>query len=163
MPQIENDLRRSGGGAANSDRVESVLGYARVDRHRDKGTSLQSGGNGPYESGMETRVSRLEGAHDGIKQSQSILVMSVMGLAGIFLALAAIMVTLQIFTYGHVDAVDAHVTRLESKVDALPGVISEEFRAMRAEMSAQTSAIANSITAAKSQAPSAPPPAPAKP
>ena len=38
--------------------------------------SLQGGGNGPYDSSMETRVSRLEGAIDGTKQSQSILVMS---------------------------------------------------------------------------------------
>ena len=105
---------------------------------------------------METRVSRLEGAHDGIKQSQSILVMAVMGLAGLFFALAGIMVTLQIFTYGHID-------RVEAKVDALPALISEEFRAMRAEMSAQTAAIAGAITAAKAPAQPVPAPRPESP
>ena len=46
--------------------------------------------------------------------------------------------------------------RLDGKIDAIPQRLSEEFRAMRAEMSAQTSAIANAITATRQ----APPPVP---
>jgi hypothetical protein len=38
---------------------------------------------------------------------------------------------------------------LNAKVDAIPAQLREEFRAMRAEMAAQTSAIANSITATR--------------
>ena len=41
----------------------------------------------------------------------------------------------------------------QAKVDALAPRLTDEFRAMRAEMAAQTSAIANSITATKQQAP----------
>ena len=58
------------------------------------------------------------------------------------------------------------IDRVETKLDALGPRLTEEFRAMRAEMSAQTSAIANSITATKQQAPQVilvpapPPPAP---
>ncbi len=61
-----------------------------------------------------------------------------------------------LFTYGRID-------RVEAKVDALPALISEKFRAMRAEMSAQTSTIAGAVTAARAPAQPVPagPPAPA--
>jgi hypothetical protein len=49
------------------------------------------------------------------------------------------------------------VSQVSSKIDAIPQRLSEEFRAMRAEMSAQTSAIANSITATRQAEPPAPP------
>ena len=42
---------------------------------------------------------------------------------------------------------------LYGKVDAISSKLSDEFRAQRAEMSAQTSAIANAITATRQQAP----------
>jgi len=151
---------------------------------------LRGGGAGPYDPGMDTRIAKLEGSHDGLKQSQSILIMSVMGLAGLFFTLAAIMVTLQVFTFNRIDQVetklDAKIGQLETKldakigqveakldakigqieakldakvdalgvrVDALPALISQEFRAMRADMTAQTNAIANAITAARQPAP----------
>jgi hypothetical protein len=45
------------------------------------------------------------------------------------------------------------VTQVDSKVDGISKTISEEFRAMRSDTTAQTSAIANAITATKQQAP----------
>jgi len=106
---------------------------------------------------MDTRVAKLEGAHDGIKQSQSILIMSAMGMGALFFALAGIMITLQVFTFNRVDQVeaklDSRISGVEAKVDALPARIADEFRAMRADMTAQTAAIANAITAARSQTP----------
>jgi hypothetical protein len=59
---------------------------------------------------------------------------------------------------------DGRVDSLSAKIDAIPRQLSEEFRAMRAEMAAQTSAIANSITATKQVQPQIivmPPPEPA--
>ena len=44
---------------------------------------------------------------------------------------------------------EARIDRLEDKVDALPTILRQEFAAMRQETAAQTSAIANAITAAR--------------
>jgi len=51
---------------------------------------------------------------------------------------------------------EARVDRIETAVAAIPARLSDEFRAMRGEMAAQTSAIANSITAVRQAQP--PPP-----
>ena len=46
-----------------------------------------------------------------------------------------------------------HVDALAAKADAIPERLGAAFKAMRAEMAAQTSVIANSITAARAVAP----------
>jgi hypothetical protein len=51
---------------------------------------------------------------------------------------------------------EGRVDRVETAVAAIPARLSDEFRAMRSEMAAQTSAIANSITATRQYQP--PPP-----
>jgi hypothetical protein len=51
---------------------------------------------------------------------------------------------------------EGRVDRIETAVAAIPTRLSEEFQAMRSEMAAQTSAIANSITATRQAQP--PPP-----
>jgi hypothetical protein len=51
---------------------------------------------------------------------------------------------------------ESRVDRIEAAIAAIPTRLSDEFRAMRAEMAAQTSAIANSITAVRQAQP--PPP-----
>jgi hypothetical protein len=51
---------------------------------------------------------------------------------------------------------EGRVDRVETAVAAIPARLSDEFRPMRAEMAAQTSAIANSITATRQAQP--PPP-----
>jgi hypothetical protein len=51
---------------------------------------------------------------------------------------------------------EGRVDRIETAVAAIPARLSEEFRAMRSEMAAQTSAIASSITATREAQP--PPP-----
>jgi hypothetical protein len=51
---------------------------------------------------------------------------------------------------------EGRVDRIEIAVQAIPARLSEEFRAMRSEMAAQTSAIANSITATRQAQPPAP-------
>jgi hypothetical protein len=51
---------------------------------------------------------------------------------------------------------EGRVDRIEIAVAAIPARLSDEFRAMRSEMAAQTSAIANSITATRQSQPSPP-------
>jgi hypothetical protein len=51
---------------------------------------------------------------------------------------------------------EGRADRIETTVAAIPARLSDEFRAMRSEMAAQTSAIANSITATRQFQP--PPP-----
>jgi len=61
------------------------------------------------------------------------------------------------FMIGSVAFLGVQFIRLDGKIDAIPQRLSEEFRAMRAEMAAQTTAIANSITATRQAQPPAPP------
>jgi len=96
-------------------------------------------GGGGHDSGMNDRVSKLEGTMDGIKQSQSSLLAVVSIVGGVALAAVALIATLQVFTL--------------TEIGGIEDTIREEFRALRAEASAQTSAIANSIAATKQQAP----------
>ena len=51
---------------------------------------------------------------------------------------------------------EGRVDRIETAVAAIPARLSDEFRAMRSEMAAQTSAIANSITATRQSQPAPP-------
>lgn len=97
----------------------------------------------PHDPNMDERIARLEGAHDGVKQSQNILVMSVMGLAALVVAVAAIVVTLQIQTKSEVGAVAA-------KVDALPESIGS---AVRESNRAFSDALGAAIQATRQQAP----------
>ncbi len=100
--------------------------------------SLEKGGGSGHDGSMFTdnnRLSRLEnevhaikGALDWAKVAFSVLVGAVALIAGL-------------------------IWQVSGKVDGLSTKLTEEFRAQRAEMAAQTSAIANSITATKQQAP----------
>lgn len=114
-------------------------------RHRSAGSNA---------AGMDNeRLSRLEGAVEGVKFARPltftvlVLIVTVLGLN-----LAA---TIGGFAWfgSQLGRVESRMDRLDAKLDAIPSVIRDEFRAMRAEMSAQTSAIANSITAARAPAP----------
>jgi phosphoglycerate-specific signal transduction histidine kinase len=75
-----------------------------------------------------------------------------MTLAVISIFLAALVFVLGFFA--------TQLNSLNGKIDSLPQRLTEEFRAMRAEMAAQTSAIANSITAARQAPQPAPSPSP---
>lgn len=51
---------------------------------------------------------------------------------------------------------EGRVDRVEAAIQAIPMRLSDEFHAMRSEMTAQTNAIANSITATRQAQPPAP-------
>jgi outer membrane murein-binding lipoprotein Lpp len=109
--------------------------------------------NGPNTMSDE-RLAKLEGAYDALKvvRPMTITVLSVL--------LAALVFVLSVYAL-QLSALNTKVETLNTKIDAIPQRLSDEFRAMRAEMAAQTSAIANSITAARQM--QAPPPTPPNP
>ena len=93
-------------------------------------------GRGPHDPGMdEQRLAKLEGSYDALKVVRPMTITVI----GVFLAA-------QVFVLGFFAT---QISSINSKLDAISVRLSEEFRALRAEMSAQTSAIANSITATK--------------
>jgi hypothetical protein len=91
---------------------------------------------GPHDPSMdERRLAKLEGSYDVLKVVRPMTIT----LIGVFLA--ALVFVLGFFA--------TQISSINNKIDAIPMRLSEELRALRAEMSAQTSAIANSITATK--------------
>jgi hypothetical protein len=117
------------------------------------GPPLATGGSGPHDPGMDVwrasidlRLARVENSLDWVKV--------ILGLLGV--------IVIGGFTFfgvrfDRLDAkIEAQTQRLDAKIDVIPQRLSEEFRAMRTEMAAQTSAIANSITAAHQMQPPAP-------
>jgi phosphoglycerate-specific signal transduction histidine kinase len=103
------------------------------------------------------RLTRLEGQIDALKvvRPMTIAVVSVVLAALVFLIgfLGLQVQATNAKFEARLDQVDAKFVTLDAKIDAIPQRLEEEFRAMRAEMSAQTGAIAGAITATKQQAP----------
>jgi hypothetical protein len=94
----------------------------------------------------DDRLSRLEGAYDALKVVRPML----MAVVSILLAVA---IGTTAFLGSQVASTNSRIDRLGDKLDAIPARLNEELRAMRAEMTAQTSALANAITAAKQEPP----------
>jgi flagellar capping protein FliD len=139
----------------------SEISEARLKRGLGPTNFRSGGGNEPPEMREAgERLARLEGAYDLAKVVAG-LILAVMIGGFAFLGTQMASLTGQIGRLdGKIDTIaqrldakiDASAARVNEKLDAIPQQLAEEFRAMRADMSAQTSAIANSITAAK-QAP----------
>jgi hypothetical protein len=102
-----------------------------------------------WRASVDARLSRLEGALEGLKGS----IDSTRWVVGL---VAVVMIGGFGFLGFQLNRLEGRVDRIETAVAAIPAHLSEEFRAMRAEMAAQTSAIANSITAVRQAQP--PPP-----
>lgn len=107
---------------------------------------MKSGDGGGTSGGMEARIAKLEDALEGLKFSLTLLA----SLVGLLMAV----------TPGGFAFLGVQVNRLDSKIDSkidgmgtrIDGIsrqLAEEFRAMRVETAAQTSAIASSIIAAR--------------
>ncbi len=105
---------------------------------------------------MTNRLSKLEGALDTLKVVRPLtvtvfgLVLTVVVFGFAFLGTQMISLSNQIARLN--DKIETNSAHANEKLDAIPQRLAEEFRAMRAEMSAQTAAIASAVTAAK-QAP----------
>jgi hypothetical protein len=167
----------------NVERVKRGIGPVAIAETADSAGTGGGDGDPPDMSEIGGRLSKLEGAYDALKVVRPMtlvvisLVLAVMigGFAFVGTQLASVGGQV-----GRLDAkIDANAQRLETKIDAstaklndkldaIPQRLAEEFRAMRAEMSAQTSAIANAVTAARQTPPQvllvpAQPATPAKP
>lgn len=117
---------------------------------------------------LRDRIAKLEASFDWMKV---ITTLSMAIMLGGFALLANQMLRLESRLDGRIDRLDGRIDRLEAKadrldtkmdginaslgakIDAIPTRLSEEFRAMRAEMAAQTAAIASSVTAARAVQP----------
>jgi hypothetical protein len=102
-----------------------------------------------WRASVDARLARLEGALEGLRGS-------VDGFRWVVGIVAVVMIGGFSFLGFQLNRLEGRVDRIETAVAAIPAHLSEEFRAMRAEMAAQTSAIANSITAVRQAQP--PPP-----
>lgn len=98
---------------------------------------------------LEGAAARLEGAVEGVKSA-------VDGLRWFVGIIAIVVIGGFSFLGFQLNRLEGRVDRVETAVAAIPSRLSDEFRAMRSEMSAQTNAIANSITATRQSQP--PPP-----
>ena len=100
-------------------------------------------------SKLNLQLMRLECLLDGLRSS-------VDGLRRELCILAMITIIGLSFLGFQLNRLEGRIDRIETAVAAIPAHLDEEFRAMRSEMAAQTSAIANSITATRQAQP--PPP-----
>jgi hypothetical protein len=91
---------------------------------------------------IERGISKLEGFIDGFRSVPQLAITTL----SVVLGAVALVLTVGIFVLSNMNS---QIHDVGAKVDAIPKQLTEEFRAMRAETSAQTSAIANSITAAR--------------
>ena len=116
-------------------------------------TSLDGGGGPPHSPGMEARLAKLEGVVDGFRTVPAIALTAL----SIVMAAVAIILTIGVFQFNgmnsRIDGLSRQVTdefkALRSDMAALRSDMTTEARASRADMSAQTAAIAGSITAAR--------------
>ena len=114
----------------------------------DERAAVETGGRPPnhppmdngWRSSVDNRLGELKGALEGLRSSFAIL-------AGAVGLVATVMVIGFGFFGLQFNRLDGRIDQLATKIDAIPQRLSEEFRAMRAEMAAQTSAIANAVTA----------------
>jgi len=94
---------------------------------------------GERKAGSDDRLPKLEGMIDVLKLFPSFL-----------LAALALTFTVMVALLGYVAT---QVASVERRVESINGRLSEEFRSMRTDMNAQTSAIANAITATRQAQP----------
>lgn len=119
---------------------------AEAEERSHRASRLVNGDGGPHTPNMSDereRLARLEGAHDSMKVFRPFL----MAVLSIFVA---------VFIGGFA-FMGAQLVRIDSKIETIPQTLRDEFRAMRAELSAQTSALGNAITAARQMGTGTPP------
>ncbi len=91
---------------------------------------------------VERGLSELKGFIDGFRVVPQLAIT----MLSVVLAAVGLVLAIGIFV---LNSMNAQIRDVGAKVDAIPKQLTEEFRAMRTETSAQTSAIANSITASR--------------
>ena len=127
--------------------LQAQIDALRNEVHRDKDkTGIASGGPPHYIDPMDLRE-RLAKVESGLDWTKVILSIIASLMIGGFALLGV-----------QISFLGSHISRIDSKIDAIPQRLSEEFRSMRSELSSQTSAIANAITATRQAQPQPTPP-----
>jgi hypothetical protein len=123
----------------------------RIEASTGAGVTGTDGGNGApppsatwlsWRASVDARLEGLKGSIDGTRWVVGVVAVIVIGGFS--------------FLGFQLNRLEGRVDRVETAIAAIPARLSDEFRAMRSEMAAQTSAIANSITAVREAQP--PPP-----
>jgi len=118
----------------------------------DRSAADRRGAKSVPSDGSPMSEDRLRRIEDGVRDLKSFIdgfrTVPQLALSAIAIALAAVALLLTIVIFA-LNNVNSQIRDLGARVDAIHGQLAEEFRAMRAETAAQTSAIANSITAAR--------------
>lgn len=124
------------------DRVEAGM----TGNHGGSGTPPPPGTWVGWRASLDVRLEGLKGSIDGLRWAFTLVV--------------GVIVAVMIGGFGffglQLTRLEGRIDRLEVAIQAIPTRLSDEFHAMRSEMAAQTSAIANSITATRQAQP--PPP-----
>ena len=95
---------------------------------------------------VDSRLAQVDGALAGLRNS-------IDGVRWVVGVVAIVVIGGFSFLGFQLNRLEARIDRLGTTIAALPARLSDEFHAMRSEMAAQTSAIANSITAVRQAQP----------
>jgi hypothetical protein len=98
---------------------------------------------------VDTRLAQVDGALTGLRTSMD-------GARWVIGIVAVVMIGGFSFLGLQLNRLEGRADRIEIAIAGIPMRLSDEFHAMRSDMAAQTSAIANSITAVRQAQP--PPP-----
>jgi hypothetical protein len=122
-------------------------------------TTSAHGGSGPpnrppdldvgWRATVDTRLAQLDGALVGLRTSMD-------GARWVIGIVAVVMIGGFSFLGFQLNRLEIRADRIEMAIAGIPARLSDEFHAMRSDMAAQTSAIANSITAVRQAQPSPP-------
>jgi hypothetical protein len=142
--------------ASEEDNLEDAIRRAErlVQAISPATATVEAGGGGPHTPTMsDERIAKLEGAYDPLKVVRPVTL-------AVLVVFVAVMIGGFAFMGAQLVRIDGQLGQLDGKIDAIPQRLSDEFRAMGSEMSAQTSALANAITAARQMEPRTTPQAP---
>ncbi|HVC56316.1 MAG TPA: hypothetical protein VND95_10195, partial [Stellaceae bacterium] len=137
MANIDVELLRQ-----QLDRIEAGRGGRTASTDGGDGSPPPSGTWLSWRASVDARLEGLKGSIDSTRWVVGVLAVVMIGGFG--------------FLGFQLNRLEGRVDRVERAVAAIPARLSDEFRAMRAEMAAQTSAIANSITATREAQPRPP-------
>jgi hypothetical protein len=94
----------------------------------------------------DVRIARIEGTVDALKVIKPLTI----GVTALLLTVLVAAIAFMGVQVSRLDQkIDTNAQRINEKLDAIPQRLADEFRAMRTETAAQTSAISSAITAAR--------------
>ena len=103
-------------------------------------SNLSGGGGGGIADPMDERLSKLEGQHEGIKQSQNVLVMSMSAIIAIFALVAVFVVYSQQKLDAQLQSTNSRIDGLSDKVTALPDQVNSKLMDISKLLAEQTMA-----------------------